>query len=83
MPMLSPPHPGEHIKACLDAVKWSFDEGARQLSVARNTLLRVVHGKQGISAAMALAFERVGWSNAEQWMRVQASYDLAQARRRA
>ena len=32
---------------------------------------------------MALAMERVGWSNAEQWMRVQAAYDLAQAMKHA
>ena len=32
---------------------------------------------------MALAFEREGWSNADFWMRRQAAYDLAQARRRA
>ena len=82
MPMLNPPHPGEHVRACLDEVGWSVAEGARQLGVARNTLSRLVHGKHGISADMALALESVGWSNAEQWMRVQASYDLAQARGR-
>jgi len=32
---------------------------------------------------MALALERQGWSNADFWMRLQAAYDLAQARRRA
>lgn len=82
MPMLNPPHPGEHVRACLDEVGWSVAEGARQLGVARNTLSRLVHGKHGISADMALALEGVGWSNAEQWMRVQASYDLAQAKGR-
>ena len=30
---------------------------------------------------MALALERFGWSNAGFWMRLQASYALAQARR--
>ena len=30
---------------------------------------------------MALALERIGWSNANFWMRMQANYDLAQARR--
>ena len=30
---------------------------------------------------MALALERIGWSNADFWMRLQSNYDLAQARR--
>ena len=30
---------------------------------------------------MALALEQIGWSNASFWMRLQASYELAQARR--
>ena len=36
-----------------------------------------------VSADMALAFEREGWSNADFWMRRQVAYDLAQARQRA
>ncbi|MXY53258.1 MAG: HigA family addiction module antidote protein [Gammaproteobacteria bacterium] len=83
MPMLNPPHPGEHVRACLDEMGWSVAEAGRQLGVARNTLSRLLHGRHGISADMALAMERVGWSNAEQWMRVQAAYDLAQAKLRA
>ena len=31
---------------------------------------------------MALALEAIGWGTAEHWMRLQASYDLAQARRK-
>ncbi len=30
---------------------------------------------------MALALEGIGWATAEHWMRMQASYELAQARR--
>ena len=29
---------------------------------------------------MAMALERIGWSNADHWMRLQAAYDLAQER---
>ena len=28
-----------------------------------------------------MILERIGWSNADFWMRIQASYDLAAARR--
>ena len=30
---------------------------------------------------MALALEDIGWGTADHWMRMQASYELAQARR--
>ena len=30
---------------------------------------------------MALALEAIGWGTAEHWMRMQASYEVAQARR--
>ena len=30
---------------------------------------------------MALALEDIGWGTADHWMRMQGSYDLAQARR--
>ena len=56
---------------------------AEKLGVARTTLDRVLNGRGGISADMALLFESVGWSNADFWMRYQASYDLANARMRA
>ena len=31
---------------------------------------------------MAIRLEKAGWSNAEFWLRRQATYDLAQARKR-
>ena len=34
-----------------------------------------------MSANMALALEDIGWGTADHWMRMQASYELAQARR--
>ena len=30
---------------------------------------------------MAIRLEKLGWSTADHWMRLQAAYDLAQARR--
>ncbi len=81
MPMKNPPHPGRSVKdACLDALGLSVTEGAKVLGVARHTLSRVLNGQSGISPEMAIRFEKMGWSNADHWMRLQASYDLAQAR---
>ena len=81
MPMKHPPHPGRSIKdACFDALGLTVTEAADVLGVARHTLSRLVNGHAGISAEMAIRLEKAGWSNAEHWMRLQAAYDLAQAR---
>ncbi len=81
MPMANPTHPGESVREALRAAEWTVTDAARRLGVARNTLSRLVNGRMGVSPEMALALERVGWSSAEFWMRRQAAYDLAQARR--
>jgi addiction module HigA family antidote len=79
--MKNPPHPGHSIKdACLDAVGLSVTDGAKVLGVARHTLSRVINGQAGISPDMAIRLEKAGWSNADHWLRVQAAFDLAQAR---
>lgn len=57
-------------------------ECAKRLDTPRVNLSRLLKGRFGISLAMALALERVGWSNTDFWMRLQAVYDLAQERRR-
>lgn len=82
MPMKNPPHPGRSIKdACLDSLGLNVTEAAQALGVARHTLSRVLNGHSGISPEMAIRLEKVGWSNAEHWLRLQATYDLAQARK--
>ena len=82
MPMMKdPPHPGGTIrKDCIEAEGLTVTEAARILGVTRPTLSRVLNGRGGISPEMAIRFEKVGWSNAEFWMRLQTCYDLAQAR---
>ena len=81
MPMLNPPHPGETIRTtCLEPLDLSVTEAAAHLGVARHTLSRLLNGAAGISADMAIRLEKAGWSNADFWVRLQAAYDLAQAR---
>ncbi len=80
-PMLNPPHLGELIRESMDEMGWNVTETAAQLGCERGTLSRVLHGKAGVSASMALALEDIGWGTAEHWMRMQASHELAQARR--
>ena len=80
-PMLNPPHLGELIRESMDDVGWNVTATAAQLGCERGTLSRLLNGKAGVSANMALALEAIGWGTAEHWMRLQASYELAQARR--
>ena len=82
MAMQNPPHPGHSIRQnCLDPLGLSVTEAARALGVARHTLSRVLNGRAVISPEMAIRLEKVGWSNAEFWLRRQTTYNLAQARR--
>ena len=80
-PMLNPPHLGEIIRESMDEAGWNVTETAARLGCERGTLSRLLNGKAGVSANMALALEDIGWGTANHWMRMQASYELAQARR--
>ena len=80
MPMKNPRHPGTTIRnTCLEPLGLSVTVAAEHLGVARHTLSRVLNGAAGISPDMAIRLEKVGWSNADMWMRLQAHYELAQA----
>ncbi len=81
-PMLNPPHLGVLIREIMDDVGGNVTETAARLDRERRTLSRLLNGKVGVSANTALALEEIGWGTAEHWMRMQASYDLAQARRK-
>ena len=80
MAMQNPPHPGESIRESVEAENWTVTECAKRLGTSRENLSRLLNGRIDISPALAL--ERIGWSNADFWMRLQAAYDLAQERRR-
>ncbi len=80
--MHDPAHPGESLRDVMLAEGWTVTEAAAKLGCTRQTFSRLLNGRTGISPAMALALERIGWSNAVFWMRRQAQYDLAQERLR-
>ncbi len=83
-----PLHPGRHIyHGCLETVEGvhkglGVGAAARKLGVSRAALSRVLNGRAGISAGMALKLEAAGWGSADMWMRLQADYDLANERNR-
>ena len=80
--MYDPPYLGELIRESIEAKGWTVVETAKRLDMGRVALSRVLNGHAGVSAALALALERIGWSDAEHWMRMQAIYDVAQERRK-
>jgi addiction module HigA family antidote len=80
--MKNPPHPGLSVRHdCLAPLGLSVTEAARALGVTRQTLNNLVNGKSGISAEMAIRLDNAFGGGAETWLRLQAVYDLAQARR--
>ena len=84
MTMFNPPHPGSILKEdLLPELGIRVTEAAIQLGVSRVALSRVINGRAAISADMALRLE--AWMNgpsAETWVRMQAEYDLWQARQK-
>jgi len=77
----NPTHPAAGLRDDLEEAGWTVNEFAVRLGVSRNTASRLLNGRCAISPEVALALERIGWSNAYFWMRRQAGYDLAMARR--
>ena len=80
-PMLNPPHLGELICESMEDMGWDVTETAARLRCNQVSLSHLLNGKIGVSEKMALALEHIGWGTAEHWMRMQASYEQAQARR--
>ena len=80
-PMPSRSHLDEPIRESMEDAGWNVTETAKRLGCERGTLSRLLNGNAGVSASMALALEEIGWGTADRWMRMQASYALAQARR--
>ena len=80
--MKKPPHPGRLVRsACLEAVGLTVTEGAKVLGVSRPTLSSLINARAGISPEMAIRLEKAFGGTADAWLRMQAAFDLAQARR--
>lgn len=84
---VDPPHPGGLFKrGCLDGDDeypgMTIGEAAAKLGVSRITVSRVVNEHNPVTLNLALRMEAAGWSTADQWLKHQMAYDLAQARKR-
>jgi len=74
MPMYNPAHPGKILAYYM--VGRSVTEVARHLGVTRPALSRVLNGRAGISADMALRLSEAFNTEADLWLRLQAQRDL-------
>ena len=81
MPMSNPPHPGEGLRDDIKALGLSVTDAAAGLGVTRQHLNNILAGRTGISPDMALRLEQAIGGAADGWLRAQAAFDLAQARR--
>lgn len=78
--MRNPPHPGEILRdGVFSDTGITVTEFAKRIGVTRVALSRVLNGRGGISADMALRLTAALGGNAESWLHMQANYDLWQA----
>jgi antitoxin HigA-1 len=78
MGMRNPPHPGLVLREYLGET--TVSQAAAHLRITRVTLSRVLNGKAGISAIMAIRLAAALGTSPELWMNMQAQYDLWRAR---
>ena len=78
----NPHHPGETIREdCVEALGLTIGEAAAHLQIEEAALAAVCACEAPITADLAIRFERAFGSTADTWLRLQAAYDLAQARK--
>ena len=77
-------HPGDWLKSeVVDPHGVSINRLAACFHVTRQTLSNLLNGHTGLSADMAIRFEKAFGINADTLMRMQTTFDMAQARARA
>ena len=65
--------------SCLEPLGLNVTEGAKVLGVSRQALSNLVNGHARMSIEMAIRLAKAFGSTTETWIRLQASYDVAQA----
>ncbi len=80
MRMKKPVHPGELVNANLEELALSVAAAAKGLGVTRQQLYNIIGGKSAVTPEMAVRFEKAFGGSADMWLRMQATYDLAQVR---
>jgi antitoxin HigA-1 len=83
MPIKNPPHPRDFIRTeIVRPAGLSVTAAAIALQVSRPALSSLLNGKADLSGDMALRIEKAFGVKMDTLMRMQASYDIAQTRKR-
>jgi addiction module HigA family antidote len=77
--MHNPAHPGEIVQEYMEGLGLTVSALAAHLKITRANLSRIIHGKTGVSADMALRLSSAFGTSPEVWVRLQANFDLAKA----
>jgi addiction module HigA family antidote len=78
--MHNPPHPGAVLRDWIPE-HLSVTQAALDLHVSRVSLSKILNGKSGISADMAIRLSRWLGTSPDLWVGMQAQHDLWQARK--
>ena len=74
-------HPGPWLRTeMVEPHGLSVTEAAAKLRVTRQEMSNLLGGRAGLSAEMAIGFEKAFGLSADTLMRMQAAHDLARAR---
>ncbi|MDF0489272.1 HigA family addiction module antitoxin [Sphingomonas sp. H39-1-10] len=77
-------HPGGWLRAeVIDPHGLSITDAAAKLHVTRQAMSNLLGGRAGLSAEMAIRFEKAFGLSADTLMRMQAAHDLVEVRARA
>lgn len=83
MPMNDLPHPGDFIRTeIIEAAGLSVTAAAVALQVSRPALSNLLNANTDLSGNMALRIEKAFGVKMDTLMRMRASYDIAQTRKR-
>src|SRR5450755_107341 len=83
MAIKNPPHPGDFIRTEIIApAGLSVTAAAAALNVSRPALSSLLNSKSDLSGDMALRIEKAFGVKMDTLMRMQASFDIAQTRKR-
>lgn len=81
--MKDPPHPGSFVRAeIIEPAELSVTAAAEVLGVTRPALSNFLNQRAALSPEMALRIEKAFGVNMDTLMRMQNSFDIAQARKR-
>jgi addiction module HigA family antidote len=83
VPLKNPPHPGDFIRTeIIQPTGLSVTAAAAALRVSRPALSNLLNGSADLSGDMALRIEKAFGVKMDTLIRMQASYDIAQTRKR-